>query len=53
MSVWLAHRCEASLALVHHGLSRCSVLGARRGQGLLVALEERGLPVRRSACLLG
>ncbi|MCP2275754.1 hypothetical protein [Nocardia amikacinitolerans] len=26
--------------------------GARRGQGLLLALEERGLPVRRAACLV-
>ncbi|WP_067847579.1 hypothetical protein [Nocardia lijiangensis] len=26
--------------------------GARRGQGLLLALEERGLPVRRATCLV-
>ncbi|MGN2639578.1 hypothetical protein ACWEKT_01275 [Nocardia takedensis] len=34
-------------------LARTDALaGARRGQGLLLALEERGLPVRRSPCLV-
>jgi hypothetical protein len=79
MYVWLAHRCEPSLTMIHYSLARCSglsarrfwllvgesiigaatyvpelartdaLLGARRGQGLLIALEERGLPVRRTA----
>src|SRR5690606_10421372 len=79
MAVWLAHRCEASLSLVHNGLARCSrlsarrfwslvgesvvgaatyvpdlarmdpLVGARRGQALMAALGDRGLPVRRSA----
>lgn len=82
MFVWLAHRCEPSLSLIQHGLSRCSGLsarrfwslvgesivgaatyvpelartdredGARRGQGLLLAMEERGLPVRRAATVV-
>ncbi|WP_216906726.1 hypothetical protein OG225_09610 [Nocardia sp. NBC_01377] len=82
MSVWLAHRCVASLSLVQHGLARCSglnarrfwslvgesivgaatyvpdlartdsVAGARRGQGLMTALEDRGLPIRRGTCLV-
>ncbi|MEV0299145.1 hypothetical protein [Nocardia sp. NPDC050710] len=82
MYVWLAHRCEASLSLIQHGLARCAglsarrfwslvgesivgaatyvpdlartdaLIGARRGQGLLQAMEERGLPVRRSTCLV-
>ncbi len=30
-----------------------AVLGTKRGQGLLAALERRGMPVRRANALLG